>query len=53
LCVVPSFEVLLIISKTLLIERQALYGHYQVAVRLNVVSQNSPSKLIKMRDVIT
>jgi len=52
LSVAPSFDVLLIISKRVIIERQVLYGYYHVAVRLNVVSQNSPSKLIKMTDII-
>jgi hypothetical protein len=51
--VVPSFDALLIISKTVIIERQVLYGYYHVAIRLNVVSQNMPLKLIKMSDVIT
>jgi len=51
--IAPLFDTLLIVSNTLLIECQVLCGYYHVAVRLNGVSQNSLSKLIKMRDVIT
>ena len=53
LSVAPPFDALLIISKRAIMERQVLYGYYHVAVRLNVVSQNSPSKLVKMKYVIT